>query len=91
RYTETGGQIHIHTRQTPQEWTLYVDDSPFDLSDEQLSRLGQRFYRVDDSRTRSTRGTGLGVALSCKIAQALGGTLSFDLSPLGGLRCVVAF
>lgn len=91
RYTETGGKIHIHTSQTPQEWTLYVDDSPFGLSDEQLSRLGERFYRVDDSRTRSTGGTGLGLALSCKIAQALGGTLSFEHSPLGGLRCVLTF
>ncbi|WP_369680334.1 ATP-binding protein, partial [Pseudomonas aeruginosa] len=51
--------------------------------------LGERFYRVDDSRTRSTGGTGLGLALSCKIAQALGGTLSFEHSPLGGLRCVL--
>ncbi|MDC5608953.1 sensor histidine kinase efflux regulator BaeS [Acinetobacter baumannii] len=91
RYTETGGKIHIHTSQTPQEWTLYVDDSPFGLSDEQLSRLGERFYRVDDSRTRSTGGTGLGLALSCKITQALGGTLSFEHSPLGGLRCVLTF
>ncbi|MDE5411128.1 sensor histidine kinase efflux regulator BaeS [Acinetobacter baumannii] len=91
RYTETGGKIHIHTNQTPQEWTLYVDDSPFGLSDEQLSRLGERFYRVDDSRTRSTGGTGLGLALSCKIAQALGGTLIFEHSPLGGLRCVLTF
>lgn len=91
RYTETGGKIHIHTNQTSQEWTLYVDDSPFGLSDEQLSRLGERFYRVDDSRTRSTGGTGLGLALSCKIAQALGGTLSFEHSPLGGLRCVLTF
>jgi hypothetical protein len=38
----------VHTSQTPQEWTLYVDDSPYGLSDEQLSRLGERFYRVDD-------------------------------------------
>ncbi|MGK3624692.1 ATP-binding protein, partial [Acinetobacter sp. A11] len=91
RYTETGGKIHIHTAQTPQEWTLYVDDSPFGLNDEQLSRLGERFYRVDDSRTRSTGGTGLGLALSCKIAQALGGTLIFEHSPLGGLRCVLTF
>jgi len=91
RYTETGGKIHIHTSQTLQDWTLYVDDSPFGLNDEQLSRLGERFYRVDDSRTRSTGGTGLGLALSCKIAQALGGTLSFEHSPLGGLRCVLTF
>ncbi|MCJ8161098.1 sensor histidine kinase efflux regulator BaeS [Acinetobacter zhairhuonensis] len=91
RYTEQGGEIQIHTEQTATEWSLYVDDSPYGLSDEQLRRLGERFYRVDDSRTRSTGGTGLGLALSCKIAQALGGRLSFEHSPLGGLRCKLTF
>ena len=91
RYTEQGGKIQIHTQQNEHEWVLYVDDSPFGLSDEQLARLGERFYRVDDSRTRSTGGTGLGLALSCKLAQALGGSLAFNHSPLGGLRCVLTF
>lgn len=91
RYTEAGGEIQIHTQQDDQHWILYVDDSPYGLSDEQLQRLGERFYRVDDSRTRSTGGTGLGLALSCKIAQALGGHLSFEHSPLGGLRCKLTF
>lgn len=91
RYTEVGGQIHIHTEQTDKTWTLIVDDSPFGLTDEQLARIGERFYRVDDSRTRATGGTGLGLALSSKIAQGLGGELSFDHSPLGGLRCKLTF
>ena len=56
-----------------------------------MARLGERFYRVDDSRTRSTGGTGLGLALSCQLAQALGGSLKFEHSPLGGLRCVLTF
>ena len=91
RYTEQGGKIQIHTQQNEHEWILYVDDSPFGVSDEQLARLGERFYRMDDSRTRSTGGTGLGLALSCKLAQALGGSLAFNHSPLGGLRCVLTF
>ncbi|RZF50818.1 sensor histidine kinase efflux regulator BaeS [Acinetobacter halotolerans] len=91
RYTEQGGKIQIHTQQNEQQWILYVDDSPLGVNDEQLARLGERFYRVDDSRTRSTGGTGLGLALSCKLAQALGGSLTFDHSPLGGLRCVLTF
>ncbi|MGH1401880.1 MAG: sensor histidine kinase efflux regulator BaeS [Acinetobacter tandoii] len=91
RYTESGGQIQIHTEQSATEWSLYVDDSPYGLTDEQLQHLGERFYRVDDSRTRSTGGTGLGLALSCKIAQALGGCLRFEHSPLGGLRCKLTF
>ena len=91
RYTEVGGHIHIHTEQNESQWTLYVDDSPFGLTDEQLAQLGDRFYRVDDSRTRSTGGTGLGLALSVKIAQGMGGQLSFAHSPLGGLRCQLTF
>ena len=91
RYTEAGGEVQIHTVQDTQSWTIYVDDSPLGLSDEQLAKLGERFYRVDDSRTRSTGGTGLGLALSGKIAQALGGKLSFEHSPLGGLRCKLTF
>ncbi|CAB1217368.1 sensor histidine kinase efflux regulator BaeS [Acinetobacter bouvetii] len=91
RYTEAGGEVRVHTEQSATQWSVIVDDSPLGLSDEQLARLGERFYRVDDSRTRSTGGTGLGLALSGKIAQALGGQLSFDHSPLGGLRCKLTF
>jgi len=91
RYTEAGGEVRVHTEQSATYWSVIVDDSPLGLNDEQLARLGERFYRVDDSRTRSTGGTGLGLALSGKIAQALGGKLSFEHSPLGGLRCKLTF
>ena len=91
RYTEAGGEVRVHTEQSATHWSVIVDDSPFGLTDEQLARLGERFYRVDNSRTRSTGGTGLGLALSGKIAQALGGKLSFEHSPLGGLRCKLTF
>ena len=91
RYTEAGGEVRVHTEQSATHWSVIVDDSPFGLTDEQLAHLGERFYRVDDSRTRSTGGTGLGLALSGKIAQALGGKLSFEHSPLGGLRCKLTF
>ena len=91
RYTEAGGEVRVHTIQDAQTWSVIVDDSPLGLSDEQIARLGERFYRVDNSRTRSTGGTGLGLALSGKIAQALGGELTFDHSPLGGLRCKLTF
>ena len=87
RYTNAGGEVQIHSIEDEKSWSVIVDDSPLGLTDDQLANLGQRFYRVDDSRTRSTGGTGLGLALSGKIAQGLGGTLSFDHSPLGGLRC----
>ena len=57
-YTEVGGEVQIHTRQDAHSWSVIVDDSPLGLDDAQLQKLGERFYRVDNSRTRSTCGTG---------------------------------
>ena len=91
RYTEAGGSVRVHTVEDVEHWSVIVDDSPLSLTDEQLAHLGERFYRADNSRTRSTGGTGLGLALSCKIAQGMKGTLTFDHSPLGGLRCILTF
>ena len=91
RYTLPDGKIQISTEHTAQYWRLYIDDSPLGLTDTQLLRLGERFYRADDSRARVTGGTGLGLALSCKLAQAMGGQLRFAHSPLGGLRAELTF
>ncbi len=91
RYTLAGGKIHVHSEQTAQYWRVMVDDSPLGLQDDQLARLGERFYRTDDSRARATGGTGLGLALSCKLVQALGGQIHFAHSPLGGLRVQLTF
>ena len=85
-YTE-GGQVQVHTEQSATSWTVYIDDSPYGLNDEQLARLGERFYRVDDSRTRAHRWYRFRVFYRLNWSKALGGELSFDHSPLGGLRC----
>ncbi|KAK0362425.1 hypothetical protein LTR94_019491 [Friedmanniomyces endolithicus] len=41
RYTEAGGQVRVHTEQSATDWTVYVDDSPYGLTDEQLARLDE--------------------------------------------------
>ena len=91
RYAGQGGYVFIDVQQRQQNVVMTIADDGQSLTEEILQRLGERFYRVDDSRTRSTGGTGLGLALSCKLAQALGGSLAFNHSPLGGLRCVLTF
>jgi two-component system sensor histidine kinase BaeS len=89
RYTDDGGEVRLSTELTATTWKLHVDDSPPGLTDEELKHLGERFYRVDSSRNRATGGSGLGLALSRQIADAHGGKVSFDHSPLGGLRATL--
>jgi signal transduction histidine kinase len=49
------------------------------------------FFRLDTSRSRSTGGSGLGVAIVKQSADARGAHVSLEMSPEGGLRATVAF
>lgn len=89
RYTDDGGRVNVSVHIEPDFWALYVDDSYPNVPEEALPQLGERFYRVDHSRTRATGGTGLGLALSKQIVEIHGGSLQFLHSPLGGLRVIL--
>jgi two-component system sensor histidine kinase BaeS len=89
RYTDAGGRIEIRAVPAGAALHLRIDDSAPGVPVADLPRLGERFFRVDASRSRERGGTGLGLALSRGIVEAQGGRLEFAASPLGGLRAVV--
>jgi signal transduction histidine kinase len=55
------------------------------IADEQLAQVMQPFYRVENSRNRSTGGTGLGLAIAQQLALAIGGSLTLSNRVDGGL------
>ncbi|WP_281275830.1 sensor histidine kinase [Thermomonospora umbrina] len=57
-----------------------ADEGP-GLTREQADRVFERFYRVDDSRSREDGGTGLGLAIVAALVAAHGGTVQVDSSP----------
>ena len=63
RYTPDGGQVEIRWYDSDAGPRCTVSDSGIGISQEHLSRLTERFYRVDKSRSRETKGTGLGLAI----------------------------
>jgi signal transduction histidine kinase len=65
-----------------------ADDGP-GVSDDDLPRLFERFYRAD--RARSTRGTGLGLAIVKHIVVSAGGTVDASRTPGGGLTVTCSF
>ena len=68
---------------------MTLDDSAPGVPAAALAHLGERFFRVDASRSRRSGGSGLGLAVSRQIVEAHGGRLAFEASALGGLRAIV--
>jgi two-component system OmpR family sensor kinase len=63
---------------------LEVTDHGPGLTEEQASRVFERFYRADQARGRRTGGSGLGLAIVQALVAAHGGTVSLDTAPAHG-------
>ncbi|UQS17384.1 HAMP domain-containing sensor histidine kinase [Pseudomonas sp. HS6] len=65
--------------------SIKVMDRGPGIAEEELAQVMEPFYRVENSRNRSTGGTGLGLAIAQQLAMALGGSLSLSNRDGGGL------
>jgi two-component system phosphate regulon sensor histidine kinase PhoR len=82
RYTPAGGRIEARWRVLPDGRAEFsVKDSGPGIAVEHVSRLTERFYRVDRSRSRETGGTGLGLAIVKHVVQRHGAELKIDSTP----------
>ena len=75
RYTPAGGKINLVWREFDSGVKFKVEDTGIGISPEHISRLTERFYRVDKSRSRETQGTGLGLAIVKHVLLRHGSTL----------------
>ena len=73
KYTPAGGAIYVNVRGDGDEALINVTDTGMGISAEDLAHIFQKFYRADNSDTRTIGGTGLGLYLVKQRTEAMGG------------------
>jgi len=91
RYTDAGGRLVVGLAQSEEHAVIELQDSAPGVPEKELGRLFERLYRVEGSRSRTSGGAGLGLAICKNIVEAHGGTISAHQSPLGGLLIRITF
>ena len=81
KYTPRGGRVTLSARKDRGDAIVGVDDTGVGVSEEEIPRLFDRFYRVDKARSRAQGGAGLGLSIAREIMDAHGGTLQFRSEP----------
>lgn len=82
KFTPNGGQVKAALSEVAQEqqafFKITVNDTGIGIRQEDLPRIFDRFYQVNDSSVREYEGTGIGLALTKELVELMGGTITVE-------------
>ncbi|WP_126425543.1 two-component system histidine kinase PnpS [Brevibacillus marinus] len=89
-YTPEGGRIDLGIERKERMVDIKVSDTGIGIPEKEISRIFERFYRVDKARSRDSGGTGLGLAIVKHLVENLQGRISVQSKEGAGSTFVVS-
>ena len=89
KYTPDNGEIKIYVGFVYNDAYIKVFDNGIGIPEDDLSRIFERFYRVDKARTREMGGTGLGLSIAKEILDKNGGSIDIKSEVGKGTEVVI--
>ncbi len=89
KYTKDGGNIKIYVGFVYNDAYIKIIDNGIGIPEEDLSRIFDRFYRVDKARTREMGGTGLGLSIAKEILEQNRGSIDIKSEKGKGTEVVI--
>ena len=81
KYTEEGGQVQVRTRRDDETSVLEVEDTGIGMDPEQVPTLFGPFRQASEGTSREYEGTGLGLAVTKRVVNQMGGTIEVETEP----------
>ncbi len=89
KYTPEGGLIKIYVGFVYNDAYIKIIDNGIGISEEDLNRIFERFYRVDKARSREFGGSGLGLSIAKEILDKNGGSIDIKSKVGEGTEVVI--
>lgn len=89
KFTPENGSVKVEASKADSHAIIAVSDTGIGIKQEHLARIFKEFYQVDSSYSRKYEGTGLGLALTRKFVELLGGTISVESHEGAGSRFTI--
>ena len=90
KYSSMNAVVNIGLKEQDNKTILMVSDEGIGLPDDEKKRVLEKFYRAGDEKTRSAKGTGLGLYLCKKIVQGHKGSITItDNKPKGSIFTII--
>ena len=91
KYNKDNGKLDVKIDESEENYEVLITDTGIGIPSEDLSRIFERFYRIEDARNTNENGHGLGLSITKNFVEALGGKIEVSSAINQGTAFILTF